>query len=232
MRVLKGISGCLVVLLVPFLLSGCAGVFSITPFKQGFSVHFEEKHDGFCTGGAAGHGEVSAKLLGGIAVGWEHFGISSQDCLENITHIYRGGIVFSLLPIASPKIMLNKATLSWQFQDGDNVDKDGVPFLFTTSCAERLGIATANWDDGDDTIPADFFMTLPKVKFFPSFKPPFTTYSADVTKQVQDWKDGKKKNYGFVFAAAKEDKGFFPDKAECWTVLGGFQLIFETKKLP
>lgn len=226
MGVAKRFGVCLVVFLVPLLLSGCAGSSSITPFKQGFSVHSEEKHDGLCKGGLKGNGENYAESQDGIAVGWEHVGINSEDCLENITHIYRGGIVFTLLPIAPPKINLTKATLTWQFLGGENIDKDGVAFLFNTSCTERLGIATASWNQGDDTIPADFFMSLPAVKFTPS--PPLLTYSVDVTKQVQDWKDGKK-NYGFVFAAAKEEKGFPPDRAMCWTALGRFKLILETK---
>ena len=233
MCTIKILYRCLSALILLPLLGGCGSPFLFGPAKVGTSEHFE-----YFDKSADGLGSETFAALydrdqgaASVAVGWEHFYEPGEHYTRIHNHIYRGAVKFNVgLVSEPPPKTVTRATLNYRIENGGKSPGSG----FIESCASKLYLAKDEWHaypevsiDTEvskvDTIAGDLYKDgLPENLVG-------STASIDVTDAVKDWVVGRKKNFGFVFGAAKEVPGHpLPyDNNKCWTILGDFTLKIE-----
>jgi hypothetical protein len=211
---------------IPFF-NSCASPYLFGPAKYGTSHHFEYEDES--KGGLAGDAEITLHDQGSesVIVGWEHFFGTNDDFDKRIhNHIYRGAVKFNvgLLGEPPPKT-ITKATLIYRVESGARSPSSG----FILSCATRLFLAKNDWHGMPEVEAPETFIGDPYKEGL-SEAPLGSKLTVDVTDVVKDWASGKRKNNGFIFVSAKEEKGVIVNNDKCWTMLGGFVLQVDYTK--
>ena len=138
-----------------------------------------------------------------------------------INHLYRGAVKFNVGLLGEPPAKtVTKATFAFTIERNERRPSAD----FTTSCTNRLFLATEDWPSLNDegTVPATIAGVPYKSALIEGFVG--SRINVDVTDVVIDWVKGKRTNFGFLFVSLQEPTGVIRGNDKCWTMFGDFVL--------